>query len=128
MKQPNNQYYNNLSYWFRSPSDELTDISINLEHILEDEYGATGIGLNRKASSVKDQLSSQCLKNIRYIARIRNIAAHEDRMIAKRHIQKIRKVNKEVLKELIPGKFNWMLFAIFIIVGDLVLTIIMLLI
>ncbi len=99
-----------------SALDELFDITTNLEQLLEEKYNATGRGLHEKATSVSNKISSQCLKKIRYIATIRNKAAHEDRKIANQEIKKIRAANREVLKELAPKSFNWGLAFFFIAV------------
>ncbi|MBR6435630.1 MAG: hypothetical protein IKS45_03915 [Thermoguttaceae bacterium] len=89
---------------------------------MENKYGAIGRGLHEKASSVSNKISNQCMKKIRYIASVRNKAAHEDRKIANQEIKNIRVAYKAVLKELAPKKFNWglALFVIAILIAAIV--------
>jgi hypothetical protein len=48
-----------------------------IEQILEANYGAAGRGLHEKVSSVSGELDDQLLKQLRYIASVRNKAVHE---------------------------------------------------
>ncbi len=58
--------------------------SKRLETLLEERLGATGKGLHEKLSSVENQLPSQIVKTVRWIASVRNAAVHEaDYEIAK---------------------------------------------
>jgi len=50
--------------------------SKELEYVLEAEFGATGRGLHEKVSSVHD-LPPSLVKQIRYLATIRNKLIHE---------------------------------------------------
>lgn len=57
--------------------ETIISISRRIESVLEDKYGASGKGLHSKVSSVQDLLPRSEIKNIRYIATIRNNAVHE---------------------------------------------------
>jgi hypothetical protein len=50
--------------------------SKDLEHILDTQFNAQGTGLHEKISSV-DGLSPELVKNMRYLATIRNKLVHE---------------------------------------------------
>lgn len=50
--------------------------SKDLEHILDTQFNANGKGLHEKISSV-DGLSPELVKNMRYLATIRNKLVHE---------------------------------------------------
>ena len=66
--------------------------SKELEHILDTELGASGKGLHEKISSVDASLPQELIKNMRYLATIRNKLVHEHGFDAipdrKRFIQK----------------------------------------
>jgi hypothetical protein len=51
--------------------------SKELEHILEVELGAHGKGLHEKISSVSSALPQQLIRNMRFLATIRNKLVHE---------------------------------------------------
>jgi hypothetical protein len=51
--------------------------SKELEHILEVDFGATGKGLHEKISSIHETLSPELIKQMRYLATIRNKLIHE---------------------------------------------------
>jgi hypothetical protein len=51
--------------------------SKDLEYILELEFGAKGKGLHEKISDVDNQLSTDLIKRMRYLATIRNKLIHE---------------------------------------------------
>lgn len=51
--------------------------SKELEHLLETEFRASGKGLHEKISSVESQLTPDLVKNMRYLATIRNKLVHE---------------------------------------------------
>jgi hypothetical protein len=51
--------------------------SKELEHILEKEFHASGKGLHEKISSVSSALPAELVKNMRYLATIRNKLVHE---------------------------------------------------
>jgi hypothetical protein len=52
--------------------------SKELEHILDVEFNANGKGLHEKISSVESSLSQELVKNMRYLATIRNKLVHEN--------------------------------------------------
>jgi hypothetical protein len=54
------------------------NLSRRLESLLEKNYQATGKGLHEKVSSVEGKLSSQLVKNLRYIATMRNSVVHQE--------------------------------------------------
>ena len=83
-----------------TPFEEVFTIAQDLETFLERNYGATGRGLHEKASSVQNQITSETMRKIRFIATIRNKAAHEDRLIAEIEIENVRKAAEEVYREL----------------------------
>ncbi|ETV94319.1 hypothetical protein H310_11968 [Aphanomyces invadans] len=51
--------------------------SKELEYILECEFGATGKGLHEKITAVSGSLSPQLVKQMRFLATIRNKLIHE---------------------------------------------------
>ncbi|OQS07949.1 hypothetical protein THRCLA_00063, partial [Thraustotheca clavata] len=51
--------------------------SKELEYILENEFGATGRGLHEKISSANAPFSAELIKQMRYLATIRNKLIHE---------------------------------------------------
>ncbi|KAJ2987474.1 hypothetical protein HDV02_006116 [Globomyces sp. JEL0801] len=52
-------------------------ISKELEYILETEFQATGKGLHEKISSVESKLTNTLVKQMRYLATIRNKLIHQ---------------------------------------------------
>jgi hypothetical protein len=58
------------------------DLAINrskrLEHLLEQNAGATGKGLHQKVSSVEGKLPPELVRKIRLVATVRNKLVHED--------------------------------------------------
>jgi len=56
-------------------------ISRHLETLLEKNYQATGKGLHEKVTSVESRLDEALVKQLRYIATIRNSVVHEDGFI-----------------------------------------------
>ena len=52
--------------------------SMILEALLEQKFGATGRGLHEKLSSIEYQLEAGLVKNIRWIATMRNKVVHEN--------------------------------------------------
>lgn len=51
--------------------------SKELEHLLDTELGSNGKGLHEKISSVESNLPQELVKNMRYLATIRNKLVHE---------------------------------------------------
>jgi hypothetical protein len=51
--------------------------SKELEYLLENEFNAQGKGLHEKISSASSQISPALVKNMRYLATIRNKLVHE---------------------------------------------------
>lgn len=51
--------------------------SKELEHILDVEFGAEGKGLHEKISAVSNALPDELIRNMRYLATIRNKLVHE---------------------------------------------------
>lgn len=51
--------------------------SKELEHLLDTEFGATGKGLHEKITSVEHELTPELVRNMRYLATIRNKLVHE---------------------------------------------------
>lgn len=60
-----------------SDTDKVLEISKALEHFLETNYNAQGKGLHEKVSSVENRLDAQLVKDLRFIATIRNKMVHE---------------------------------------------------
>jgi hypothetical protein len=58
------------------------DLAVNrskrLEHLLEQNAGATGKGLHQKVSSVESKLAPELVRKIRLVATVRNKLVHED--------------------------------------------------
>ena len=51
--------------------------SKELEHLLDTEFGASGKGLHEKITSAQHHLSPEMVRNMRYLATIRNKLVHE---------------------------------------------------
>jgi len=51
--------------------------SKELEYLLANEFGAIGSGLHEKISSVEHHLTPEMVRNMRYLATIRNKLVHE---------------------------------------------------
>jgi hypothetical protein len=83
--------------------------SKELEHILEKEFQASGKGLHEKISSVSSALPAELVKNMRYLATIRNKLVHEHRFDAipdrPRFIQKF-EWSEAKLKEIISQRLG----------------------
>lgn len=69
-----------------SKVDMVVSISQRLERILEDGLGAKGKGLHQKITSVESMLPTDLIRNLRWIATMRNKTLHENRdTIKNRH-------------------------------------------
>ena len=62
----------------QSDIDIVVTQSRTLEALLEQKFGATGRGLHEKLSSIEYQLEAGLVKNIRWIATMRNKVVHEN--------------------------------------------------
>ena len=62
----------------QSDIDIVVTQSKTLEALLEQKFGATGRGLHEKLSSIEYQLEAGLVKNIRWIATMRNKVVHEN--------------------------------------------------
>ena len=62
----------------QSDIDIVVTQSKTLEALLEQKFGATGRGLHEKLSSIEYQLEAGLVKNIRWIATLRNKVVHEN--------------------------------------------------
>ncbi|OJU90530.1 MAG: hypothetical protein BGO19_13670 [Acinetobacter sp. 38-8] len=62
----------------QSDIDIVVTQSKTLEALLEQKFGATGRGLHEKLSSIEYQLETGLVKNIRWIATMRNKVVHEN--------------------------------------------------
>ena len=62
------------------PSDIDTAVrwSKKLEAVLKTRFGATGRGLHEKVSSVESKLDAQTVRDLRFVATIRNKLLHDD--------------------------------------------------
>lgn len=61
-----------------SDIDIVVTQSKALEALLEQKFGATGRGLHEKLTSIDSQLEVSLVKNLRWIATMRNKVVHED--------------------------------------------------
>lgn len=61
-----------------SDIDIVVTQSKALEALLEQKFGATGRGLHEKLTSIDSQLEISLVKNLRWIATMRNKVVHED--------------------------------------------------
>jgi hypothetical protein len=59
------------------PNLQVIKASKELEHVLDTQFGAQGKGLHEKADTVERQLSPQLIKDIHYLATLRNKLVHE---------------------------------------------------
>jgi hypothetical protein len=85
--------------------------SKELEHLLDTEFGATGKGLHEKITSVEHELTPELVRNMRYLATIRNKLVHEhdfnaipDRARFIKNFQSSCKELKEILKQRQGGR------------------------
>jgi hypothetical protein len=62
----------------QSDIDIVVTQSKTLEALLEQKFGATGRGLHEKLTSIEYQLEAGLVKNIRWIATMRNKVVHEN--------------------------------------------------
>ena len=62
----------------QSDIDIVVTQSKTLQALLEQKFGATGRGLHEKLSSIEYQLEAGLVKNIRWIATMRNKVVHEN--------------------------------------------------
>ncbi len=62
----------------KSDLEYAIECSKRLEYLLEHNFGATGRGLHQKVNSVAEVLDPQTVRDLRYIATIRNRLVHED--------------------------------------------------
>jgi hypothetical protein len=76
--------------------------SKELEHILDVEFGAQGKGLHEKISSASNSLPQELVRNMRYLATIRNKLVHEHKFDGipdrSKFIQKFEWSSKELKK------------------------------
>jgi hypothetical protein len=86
------------------PSDlELVvQASKQLEAALEKQYGATGRGLHEKLSSVEQQLPPEIVRNLRFIATMRNKIVHETDSEGLEDRDRFEQVVDEVMDHLDP--------------------------
>ncbi|MDD3575449.1 MAG: hypothetical protein PHT38_01025, partial [Halothiobacillus sp.] len=63
----------------QSKIDLAVSSAQRIERILTDGFGAQGRGLHEKISSVETHLPSSLVKNLRWIATVRNKTVHEDK-------------------------------------------------
>lgn len=63
----------------QSKIDLAVSSAQRIERILTDGFGAQGRGLHQKISSVEAHLPSSLVKNLRWIATVRNKTVHEDK-------------------------------------------------
>lgn len=80
--------------------------SKELEHLLDTEFGASGKGLHEKISSVENELTPELVRNMRYLATIRNKLVHvhgfnaiPDRTKFIKNFQSSCKELKEILRQ-----------------------------
>jgi hypothetical protein len=85
--------------------------SKELEHLLDTEFGATGKGLHEKITSAEIHLSPEMVRNMRYLATIRNKLVHEhgfnsipDRAKFIRNFEKSGNDLKEILRQRNSGR------------------------
>lgn len=62
----------------KSDLEFAIESSKKLESILERNFGATGRGLHEKIDSVSNRLAAQVIRDLRYVATIRNKIVHEE--------------------------------------------------
>jgi hypothetical protein len=62
----------------KSDLEFVVESSKTLESMLERNFGASGRGLHEKIDSVASRLDSQVIRDLRYVATIRNKIVHED--------------------------------------------------
>lgn len=108
---------------------KIISFSREIESILKDKFKAKGKGLHTYIDSIENMLNLQLVKDLRYIATIRNKAMHEStfkmdnlsryKMVSERTILSL---NKLEIKNMRPikqkkGSFNTLLFIIVLIVA-----------
>lgn len=83
-----------------SPVERIFEISQTLEQLLVDRFGATGRGLHEYTTSVQDKLPKKVVKDLRFIATIRNQVAHKDLSLAKKKLTGVEHAYRRILKNL----------------------------
>ena len=87
-------------------ADEFTKIvemAQTLERLLQYRYGAQGRGLHEKITSVQYDLPRKAIRKMRFVATMRNRAAHEDVRIAKENFAAIKWNYEEAMRLLSAG-------------------------
>ena len=76
--------------------DRVQKISDDLEELLAQKYGATGLGLFAKLESVKEKLPFSAKNKIRKLATIRSKAANRDFTDGHRYIDEVIKLDQAI--------------------------------
>lgn len=105
---------------------QVVQMAQTLERLLEIRYNAQGRGFHEKLSSVQSQIPENIQKKIRYIATMRNKAAHENVKVATENYKSIRKAYNEVLPTLSGATSFWTLLKRKLIVAGIMIAFILL--
>lgn len=79
---------------------QVIQMAQTLEFVLTQRYQAVGRGLHEKLTSVEDQIPEAARKQIRFIATIRNKAAHDDVAIAEQNLSGVTNAYRSALNAL----------------------------
>lgn len=79
---------------------QVVQMAQTLEYILAQRYYATGRGLHEKLTSVEDEVPESARKQIRFVATLRNKAAHEDVALAEQNLAAITRAYNSALAAL----------------------------
>jgi hypothetical protein len=83
-----------------SPTEIVVDYSKRLEFILENEFGAQGKGLHSKVSSVEHVLPEKLVKQLRFLASIRNKVVHDYNYVLDKNPKDLQRTANTAIAEL----------------------------
>jgi hypothetical protein len=83
-----------------SPTEIVVDYSKRLEYILEHDFGAQGKGLHSKVSSVEHLLPEKLVKQLRFLASIRNKVIHDYNYVLDKNPRDLQRTANAVIAEL----------------------------
>ncbi|MGL4611785.1 MAG: hypothetical protein ACRCYY_19260 [Trueperaceae bacterium] len=112
-----------------SPTEIVVDYSKHLEHILEKNFGAQGRGLHSKISSVEHLLPDKLVKQLRFLASIRNKVVHDYTYKLDKNPKDLQRTANEAIAELTrvskrksgalakrqSRPFIWIFLAVFVV-------------
>jgi hypothetical protein len=83
-----------------SPTEIVVEYSKRLEFILEHDFGAQGKGLHSKVSSVEHLLPERLVKQLRFLASVRNKVVHDYNYVLDKNPKDLQRTAHEAITEL----------------------------